>query len=103
MEKGKLSNAELPHEIDGIDLPESFELTLDSYLMDPPSWVRYLASIIANALKGKDEITTERFMAAIESYLILHMIEEQPQINNHLHYDFRKKRNQLFRFGPISC
>lgn len=82
MEKGELSNTELPREIEGIELPESFELTLDSYLMDPSSWVKYLASIIANALKGKDEITIERFMAAIESYLILHMIEEQPEIDS---------------------
>ena len=82
MEKGKLSQSELPHEIEGIELSKSFVLTLDSYIMDPQAWVKYLAKIIAEALKGKSGELIERFMESIEAYLILNQIENHPAIDS---------------------
>ncbi len=82
MEQGKLSQSELPNEIEGVELPESFELTLDSYIMDADSWIDYLAGIIVKSLKGKDAEVVQRFMDSIEAYIILNQIENNPGIDS---------------------
>jgi hypothetical protein len=82
MEKEKSSNSLLPNEIQGIELPENFELTLDSYLVDPDSWIDYIAKIIAKTLHEKDKETITRFMDAINTYIILKQIENNPGINS---------------------
>ena len=82
MEQNTSEKIEFPREIEGIELPENFELTLESYILDPDQWQQYLAKMIAKALENVNDDTNARLTEAILRLIILTLIEQNHEIES---------------------